>query len=233
MRSPSPNLAISHPAAMTLTELLFVLTLIGILSFLVIPVVAAGKSAADGARCVANLRSLGLATLTYATENQGQLPPGRTWDVSIKPFLGEYPNASSSPFRCPIDRRPNVPLHSIRSYTANGIDPNRPGKGVFSSRAGTVSRRLSELAYPAATVLYSEYFTRLAGVPLANNVGDISYSWMLGFEGTGNFPRLKSGACYHGDSMAFVFADGHSKLVDPRMIPEGAKSPWNAYPPSR
>lgn len=217
---------------MTLIELLFALTLIGILSLLVVPAAAAGKSAADGARCVANLRSIGLATLSFAAENEGQLPPGRTWDTDILPYTDLPLTRSSALFRCPADRRPHSASTNTRSYTASGMDPARPDKGVFSTRGQTVSRKLTQLMFPATTAIYFECFTDGQGNALPNRVGRPEFSWTYGFESHRDTPKLKSGEFYHGTKMAFVFADGHASLLSPLAAFADSKNVWRVSPDS-
>jgi prepilin-type N-terminal cleavage/methylation domain-containing protein/prepilin-type processing-associated H-X9-DG protein len=58
--------------AFTLVELLVVIAVIGILSGLLLPVLARGKEAARRTRCVGNLRQLCLATQLYWDENASQ-----------------------------------------------------------------------------------------------------------------------------------------------------------------
>jgi prepilin-type N-terminal cleavage/methylation domain-containing protein/prepilin-type processing-associated H-X9-DG protein len=62
---------VSSLRAFTLTEVLVVIAIIGILSALILPALNQGKSSAQRAACASNLRQLGLATRLYWDDNAG------------------------------------------------------------------------------------------------------------------------------------------------------------------
>ena len=64
-----------RPFGLTLIELLAVMATLGILAALLTPVLARGKDAARLARCVDNLRQLGLAAQIYWDDNEGRTFP--------------------------------------------------------------------------------------------------------------------------------------------------------------
>lgn len=61
-------------AGFTLVELLVVIAIIALLAGLVIPAVTKSINKAKLASCASNLRQLGLATIAYAGDHQGQIP---------------------------------------------------------------------------------------------------------------------------------------------------------------
>ena len=63
------------PAGFTLVELLVVIGIIAVLIALLLPVLNVARESARSASCSSNLRQLHLASLLYAGDNRGYLPP--------------------------------------------------------------------------------------------------------------------------------------------------------------
>ena len=65
-------------SAFTLVELLVVLAVVGLLAGLLLPALQRGREAAQGARCIGNLRQLGIVTQLYWDDHGGRCFPERT-----------------------------------------------------------------------------------------------------------------------------------------------------------
>jgi prepilin-type N-terminal cleavage/methylation domain-containing protein len=71
------NTAHNSATGFTLVELLVVIAIIGVLTALLVPALARGKSAAKRTACASNLRQLSLAAQMYCDDNDGKLFPYR------------------------------------------------------------------------------------------------------------------------------------------------------------
>ena len=75
----NPKKSIHHfKAAFTLTEILVVITIIAVLATLLFSLTSRMRNKASSAISVSNLRQIGMAIVTYASDNNGTLP-GPTW----------------------------------------------------------------------------------------------------------------------------------------------------------
>ncbi|GAT32395.1 general secretion pathway protein G [Terrimicrobium sacchariphilum] len=88
--------------AFTLLELLAAVAIIGALAAILLPSLGVVRNAADGGRCVSNLRNIALAFKSYAQDNDGYLPApryanpgtptsnpnplGSTWQLELAPY---------------------------------------------------------------------------------------------------------------------------------------------------
>jgi prepilin-type N-terminal cleavage/methylation domain-containing protein len=96
--------------AFTLTELLVVIGIIGILASLLLPAVNRAKEAGRGAACMSNLRQAGVALQIYVQENNNRLPIMRdrsTTDTNDLPSPDQVLSNQLGNIRvllCPSDR---------------------------------------------------------------------------------------------------------------------------------
>ena len=108
------RLLTTSEAALTLTEILVAIAVIGILASLLIPTLTAAKRKANSVRCISNLRQLGIAVRLYADDNDGRLPRARGFAQSetneagglpvIQQVLAPQLRGVRAVFKCPGDK---------------------------------------------------------------------------------------------------------------------------------
>ncbi len=88
----------------TLIELLTVIAIIGILAAILLPVIGQVRVAAHRTQCASNMRQIGMAIHSYATEHNGRLPniahgrpEGESWIFTLAPYLGNVNEVRLSP----------------------------------------------------------------------------------------------------------------------------------------
>jgi prepilin-type N-terminal cleavage/methylation domain-containing protein/prepilin-type processing-associated H-X9-DG protein len=137
----------STSSGFTLTELLVVIGIIGILTSLLLPALTRAQSKAKDVACLSNLRQLGMAVMVYAGDHAERLPVAeripssptdpqnpdpRIADV-LAAYVGQTPgtltNASTSVFRCRLDT-PKYFQREGASYEWNESLNDKPLKAV-------------------------------------------------------------------------------------------------------
>ncbi len=168
------------PEGFTLLELLVVVTLITTLAALLLPALTQARRRANDVACLCNLRQWGVATATYASENDDLLPKDGSpnglstaegWYIDLPRTLG-LPTYPDLPWRT------NASLPPPRSIWICPTTTRRSnGKNLFHyclnehiNGAGSGQQRpLASVPYPAAAVWLFDN-GKLAPVAQQNNV---------------------------------------------------------------
>jgi prepilin-type processing-associated H-X9-DG protein/prepilin-type N-terminal cleavage/methylation domain-containing protein len=232
-------------AGFTLVELLSVISIVAILFALVSVSYPKVTAASKSAKCLSNMRQIGVATLAYANDNDQSLPTWKTTSVQnpsigvkLAPYLDVKAVSDGSPqnqvcgvWKCPVDPRPLIVNAATgrfaRSYSFSerrppDQNPNEK-RGVIGDGAIMASLKMPQITAPASTLLLVELFT---GGATNNFQYEYGNSVVAGWSNPGSIPRLTNGAYYHGKTMNFLFCDGHAEPLDPATPYQASPSMW-------
>ncbi len=195
--------------AFTLIELLVTLGIVATLSALLFAAIGPSRDQADRTGCASNLRSIYLALSSYATDNNGFLPPqvddnsGRDWSGQL--VDGNY--VSEAAFTCPADRDGRAVDGTPRSYAINS------GKWTFRlngyqspwpASPYDPPKKLSII--PATVMLVGENHGTNGLLPSSASVAVVGIPAFEGLDALATNTHGEKGSNY-------VFADGHVEFL--------------------
>ncbi|HVM46435.1 MAG TPA: DUF1559 domain-containing protein [Candidatus Acidoferrum sp.] len=147
----------SDRQAFTLVELLVVIAVVALLAALLLPALASAREKSRKAACISNLRQLGIAVQSYASDNEGKIPYG----------------PKAPPFTNPADFYPSTgaptSLISLQSGAPVGLGLMLPQqlcgqpKVLFCPGSDQPLDANAELAKVGTSQAQSSYYYRHAG----------------------------------------------------------------------
>ncbi len=165
----------------SLLEILLAIAVIAALASLLFSATRSVIGKANESKCMANLKTISVASAAYSAEHQGKWPPSQTggpvYSNALIPYLGEvygrgHPAFMKSPFICPNSRQDlpegtyrHLGVYTPTSYTWPGgtKQANRYGltyaQNVFAPGSGNVYAMPTRAAVerPGRAMLYMEY----------------------------------------------------------------------------
>jgi prepilin-type N-terminal cleavage/methylation domain-containing protein/prepilin-type processing-associated H-X9-DG protein len=203
----------------TLIELLVVIAIIAILASILFPVFARARAKARQAKCMANLKQLGLAFHMYAQDFDEMLPswcfgsmnnddgPNQgafTWDTVLMPYMRnvEILHCPDSPFGKTVAEGAYGSL-LVRSYAMTRYTGDPWGYNHAAS-PGLATCPTDYPPKPAETVLLMEKGER--GIGIVGDAAAENFKQSHGCTGQGLKTNL-----FHNDGKNFLYLDGHCK----------------------
>ena len=165
--------------AFTLIELLVVLVIVAVLATLSVEVASNVRDGSDAARCVANLRQLAAANLTYASEHAGQFVPAQEpenlirWHGVRDGLAGKF-DPTRGPLAAYLGEGRRVKTCPSLVRVLRGLASFEDGTGGYGYNAayigGTpadpfVAERIANIPAPARVVMFADCaFPRATGL---------------------------------------------------------------------
>ena len=218
---PRNNSRPEAPAAFTLIELLVVIAIIAILAAIAVPAYSGMVAKSRTAGCISNLRQLGTALISCASENNGYLPranmngTGQEWNKAVYTYIPTLNNKITGKqvdkvFLCPAEKQPPDKENTCCQYTASfaleaGSSSTKP-----TGTDGNGPRTMASIESPSKTILLVD-----------GKIGITSYAWSTESASTWNAVKADIGkssptnsskvSFRHSTSGAMnaVYADGH------------------------
>lgn len=210
------------PKGFTLIELLVVITIIVVLAALTTVSITRIRSAARGATCTSNLRQIGAAMISYATDKNGQLPPLEDRSGSgdsFSPDGGQWPAILANRGYLPrvTDRAGNKSTGAGVWACPDCTDPRGTGKvepafNGYGGAEGTVmqvvrgtipgsgSLRLAQIPNPERTWLVGD---------AAQKVSNLKTGWYAVWANPQQWTGSSAPAARHAGKVNVCMVDGH------------------------
>lgn len=196
--APNSGRPMACVSGFTLIELLVVMAILGILVALGLPISKTIAEKGNAAKCLGNLRNIGVAALAYASEHNMKLPmtshkgEENQWAVTLQPYAGD-----AIEFKCPSDASKT----RDRSYAINDMLTPNPCQAVFLDYS-----YLSKIDRPAETIYFTEATPEFT-------MDHFHFSQFFGDQVPSDAFEELVDVHRHGERANYLFADCHAEML--------------------
>ncbi|MDD3154266.1 MAG: type II secretion system protein [Victivallaceae bacterium] len=204
----------------TLIELLVVIAIIAILAGMLLPALNKARATANGAKCTANMRQIGLITMMYADDNDsyvlppqshGSIPTGqsRLWIRVLKVTYRNIDwNAKDKLFQCPTSPQEIYNSYDFTNYGWNMHFGYYSGDALYASVGRNKFRKFGrDFQNPSKVALMGD--TRPVSVA--------EYPRLLCYN-TGTSSLHPQADYRHNNKINLLLADGHCEAMAKEQI---------------
>jgi len=196
--------------AFTLVEVLVVMAILAVLVALGLQMAKSTAEKGKAAKCLGNMRNIGIAALAFASDNNMKLPmtshkgAENKWEVTLQPYSG-----NDIEFKCPSD--PSKARE--RSYAINDMLTPNPCQAVTLDYS-----YLSKIDRPSETIYFAE-------ATLDFTLDHFHFSQFYGDQVPPDAFEELVDVHRHGNQANYLFADCHAEMLSWEAVKERLENP--------